>query len=677
MKKLCFLALLCLVSSLATADGIKYAADSSRTSLFESVSEVDTVKSDNAKLSVRSDYKAKKSYIKFNISDLDIGSLTECNLRITVLAAKSGTCSVSAVNDDYTTNIGWTEANLTWNTAPGNYTSTDGINPDAAITLDELQDNLDPTLTTLIGTIDYTGAADDQFTIDVLSILQADTDGIIQFVLHGSTGSVDFGVHDHVGGDAYHPALVYTEIPGGDCIENVGILHPSYAVQSCRTSLYETLPESNSNVPDNNKLAVRGDNKAKKSWIKFDIASLGIDPGKLRKATLRVTLNEAKPTTCLLSAVNDDCTDNIGWTDADLTWNNAPGNYTSSNGINPDAAITIDDLQDNLDPTKTTSIATIDYLYGGQAGEQFFFNVLPILQADTDGIVQFVLHGSANYTTFATHDHTLGDAYWPLLEILEAPIGADNPYPCPGEEVQDSLSGLSWDNPDPNDGVSDITCTVYLGTEPNRPQMESFVLNANEHAILINTDNFPIFGDLRDKTTYYWVVDCDDPSSPNSLDGLMWDFYVNNNDAPLVDAGPDQTVWLGKSGTPGQEGVALNGTTSDDGLPTAAYTVKWTQVDNGAPTVDIDPNDVDDTSILFTTAGDYEFMLAADDTEAQASNTVRIVVGENACDASHIKLKNDYDAGDFNKDCIVNLEDLATLIAKDWLRCSDEETNCQ
>jgi hypothetical protein len=207
--------------------------------------------------------------------------------------------------------------------------------------------------------------------------------------------------------------------------------------------------------------------------------------------------------------------------------------------------------------------------------------------------------------------------------------------------------------------------------------MDSITLSADAQGVLINATNFPNHGTLQNLTTYYWTVDCDDPSA-GLIPGLMWDFYVNNNSAPVVDAGPDQAVWLGMSGTSGQEVVNLDGTTSDDGLPNppAAYTVLWTQVNNGAPAVTISPDNVNDTSVTITARGDYEFMLTADDSEAPASDTVRIVVGDDACDASHINTGAAYDAGDVNEDCIVDMQDLALLIAANWLDCTDTQTNC-
>ncbi len=686
MRKLCFLALLCFVSSMVAADGIQYASDSSRTSLNNGTdSEADTVKSDSSKLSVRSDYKAAKSWIKFDVSGLDIDAMTSCQLRVTLHASKSSTCLVSAVNDDVTTGPAVLDGSLTWNNAPGNYTSADGINPDAAITLDELQDNLDPALTTLVGTIDYTdGVAGQQFTIDVLSILQADTDGTVQFVLHGSGGDTSFSTHDHPSGSEYFPALVYTTLPTGTC-PDIGELISTYADVSCRTELFDgTDSRVNDNRTDSNKLSVRSDAKAAKSWIKFDINDLGIDPANIRAATLRVTAYRSRTGTTTLSAVNDDYMTNIGWGETDITWNNAPGNIVSNDGVNPvDPSFTVAQLQQGLDPNQTTQVGTIDYseLPGALIGDQFETDVLSILQADTDGVVQFVLHNASGLMDFATHDNTSGEEYWPMLKILVAPAGADNPSPCPGDVVPTSLAGLGWTNPDPNDGTSPITCTVYLGTEPNRLLMDSVTLTPDSQGVFINTTNFPNFGNLVNLETYWWFVDCDDPSA-GLIPGLPWDFYVNNNEAPVVDAGSPQTVWLGKSGTPGQELVYLDGTTSDDGLPNppAAYTVLWTQEDNGAPAVAIAPDNVDDTSVTITERGDYVFVLTADDgaidDSGVNSDTVRIVVGTDPCDASHMVAGAAYDPGDVNQDCIVNLEDFAELIAANWLDCTDTETNC-
>lgn len=403
------------------------------------------------------------------------------------------------------------------------------------------------------------------------------------------------------------------------------------------------------------------------------------DSSRVRAATLRITAYRERTGYCSLSYVKDACQDNIGWTHTDLTWNNAPGNIVSNDGLNPaDPTFTVDDLRIRLDPSKTTLIGEVDYRAGAKVGTQYFFDVTAALQEDTDGIVQFVLHGSNGLMDFATHANSGGQAYWPMLELLLKPEGADLPTPCPDAIVQSDLAQLAWTNPDPNDGTSSITCTVYLGTTPDRDQMDSITLAPNAASVAINTTNFPNYGNLQNLTQYYWVVDCVDPSrEPSLIPGLMWSFTVINNNPPIVNAGEDQVVWLGKSGTPGQEMVYLDATVTDDGLPDppAALTYLWTQL--SGPTVEISPNNTEDTSITFTERGTYVFQLAVNDggVYPDQKDTVQVIVGNDACDASHILTGANYYSGDFNQDCIVDLDDLA-VVASSWLDCTDTLTNC-
>lgn len=679
MRKLLLLSMvLCLFCSGSLLADIIYAVDSSRTELNNgSESKVDDVRSDSSKLSVRGDEKAMKSWFEFDISELDVDSLTSAQVRVTLQAGKDSTCLLSAVNDDITSGYFALDGSVTWNTGPGNITSSDGVNPDDTVnfTVEDLQGNLDPTKTTLIDTVEYPGGqAGDQFFVDIpLSILQNDTDGYVLFVLHGAGGNTNFATHDISLGEDYYPALVYETVPVGQC-EGVGETIYTFADDSCRTSLYDgSESEADENKEDSSKLSVRGDEKAAKSWIKFDIADLGIEePNDIKAATLRVTLHEGKSSTCMLSYVNDSYTTNIGWTEADLTWNTGPGNYTSSDGVNPDTGgITFDQLQEELDPTQTTYLQIIDY-DGGQTGEQFECDVLEALQGDTDGILQFVLHGAGGSTNFSTHDHPNGEEYWPRLEILVPPAGADNPYPCPGVTVTSDLVGLSWTNPDPNDGVSPITCTVYFGEDPNRPQMDSVTLDPGDNAVLINTTNFETYGNPQSGTTYYWAVDCDDPTA-GTIPGMMWDFLVYDNEAPVVDAGTNDVTWL----VSGSAAVNLSGTADDDGLPEDPGMLTYTWERTGGPeTAIIDPNDQLNTTVTFSEAGDYEFTLTADDGALSGSDSVRIVIGNNPCEASHMFTGADYDDGDVNEDCIVDLTDFVLLIVDNWLDCTNTLTGC-
>jgi hypothetical protein len=426
------------------------------------------------------------------------------------------------------------------------------------------------------------------------------------------------------------------------------VLVPASA--SCRTEILQ--PTTNRH--DSSKLSIRSDASSAKSWIKFDISA--IEPNSIRNAVLRLTLHENEGAFHFdVSAVNDNCLDNIGWLEREITWTNAPANDVAS-FTNPDFS-------------KASLMGTIDLTDSYLAGSQHFIDVTSALQGDTDGIVQFILHNGNSLINCSTHDHAAttvpelaAQEYWPTLIITLPPAGADYPNPGIGEVVSNTLPTLSWTNPDPNDGVSAITCDVYLGTEPNQLTMESVTLAPGAWSVDMNTTNFPTKGSLAIDTTYYWLVDCHDPSRvPELIVGEMWSFYVGLY--PGVDAGSDQTVWL----DPNQVTVNLNGATSDDG----AYTVLWTQVSNGAPAVTISPDNVDDTSITFTTRGDYQFKLTANDGVLTTSDTVRIVVGNNTCDASHIVTGSLYNEADANQDCVVDVQDLMTLIVGNWLNCTN------
>lgn len=418
---------------------------------------------------------------------------------------------------------------------------------------------------------------------------------------------------------------------------------------SCRTDL----PQPDTNRSDSSKLSIRSDASSAKSWIKFDLNA--VDANDIRGAILRLTLHEDEGDHFFdVSAVNDDCLDNINWAERDITWNNAPANDTAD-FVNPDF-------------TKATLMGTVDMTGNFLAGSQHFLDVTSAVQTDTDGIVQFVLHNSTSLLNCATHDHPQGADYHPTLILTLPPAGSDYPNPAIDQVVPTNLSSLSWINADPNDSSNAITCDVYLGTDLDKMSMDKVTLSAGDTSVAINMDNFPSFGDLANDTMYYWYVDCHDPSRvPELIDGELWAFYVGQS--PSVNAGLNQTGWL-----PDTNGltVSLDATTSDDGV----YTVVWTQVSNGAPAVTIDPANVDNTSVNITARGDYEFRLTADDGVLQTEDTVRIVVGDDVCDASHIETGDAFNVADQNEDCIVNLTDLVALIINDWLKCTDDLTNC-
>lgn len=219
------------------------------------------------------------------------------------------------------------------------------------------------------------------------------------------------------------------------------------------------------------------------------------------------------------------------------------------------------------------------------------------------------------------------------------------------------------------------------------------VINKTGHSITATddlTDPWPTLNSLptpvdadHDGMPDIWEIanglDETNPADRNSYDlhaeytnlEIYLNSLVEGNPPPDVDAGPDQVTWLGRSGLPNRETVSLDGTVSDDG----SYTVLWTQVGNGAPTVTIDPDDTADTSVTITEHGIYEFMLTAFDGAGQSEDTVEAVVGADACEASHWSTGDAYSMADFNQDCRVDVQDVALFAAK-WLNCTNNLTYC-
>jgi PKD repeat protein len=92
------------------------------------------------------------------------------------------------------------------------------------------------------------------------------------------------------------------------------------------------------------------------------------------------------------------------------------------------------------------------------------------------------------------------------------------------------------------------------------------------------------------------------------------------NKAPLVDAGPNQTIQLPLNA------VTLNGAVTDDGLPVgAALTQQWSKF-NGPGTVTFNNPSQAVTQATFSSPGTYTLQLAASDTEFSASAQVTITV---------------------------------------------------
>ena len=90
------------------------------------------------------------------------------------------------------------------------------------------------------------------------------------------------------------------------------------------------------------------------------------------------------------------------------------------------------------------------------------------------------------------------------------------------------------------------------------------------------------------------------------------------NRAPAVDAGTDQGVTL-------PAGATLDGTVTDDGLPSGTLTTTWTQA-NGPGTTSFAKPAAIDTTATFSTAGTYLLQLAATDGALTTTDTLQVTV---------------------------------------------------
>ncbi|MGD9637261.1 MAG: DNRLRE domain-containing protein, partial [Pirellulales bacterium] len=90
------------------------------------------------------------------------------------------------------------------------------------------------------------------------------------------------------------------------------------------------------------------------------------------------------------------------------------------------------------------------------------------------------------------------------------------------------------------------------------------------------------------------------------------------NQPPNVSAGPDRTINLGGS-------ASLDGTVTDDGLPSNSVTSTWTKV-SGPGTVTFANASAVDTTATFSQAGTYILRLTASDGQLTSSDTMTVVV---------------------------------------------------
>jgi hypothetical protein len=425
----------------------------------------------------------------------------------------------------------------------------------------------------------------------------------------------------------------------------------------------------NNNYGGSNTLDIRWWDgvRAHIGYIRFDITEIGgIDP---TGAYLKLYLTQAQNSRDWdIYGLNDNAVDDA-WDEMSVTYNNIPGmlpTETPSNGTF------------NLDEEKTTFLGTM-FVPGGagvKTSNPETLDLASFIKQDTNNLVTFILVGSNNPTDGAQYyvlskegaaSSTDPNQFPPslVLPVDLNPFQATNPNPKMNEVVSEELAQLCWTAPEPNAPEGIITFDVYFGT--NEPNLSALDYDLEYTLALGTTDTcvaLPIAPEPL--TRYYWVVDVHDTSYPEITRGRLWSFNTFNT-PPSVEVSDDQYIWLGHLGDPATATATITATVTDDGQPFGTLSYLWELV--SGPELTISPNDVKDLTQVFTEPGTYILRLTASDGIASNYDSVRIVVGANACEAA--KLRPGYNANpmDFNADCVVDINDFV-VFANQWLECT-------
>jgi hypothetical protein len=186
-----------------------------------------------------------------------------------------------------------------------------------------------------------------------------------------------------------------------------------------------------------------------------------------------------------------------------------------------------------------------------------------------------------------------------------------------GHELMHNLGGVQTDAPHATAGFhcydeSDEMCYDDDGSGP--VVMQSICAGRDGRLFDCNHDDYFLAG--TPATGTYLATHWNTYNSRFLLRGAVGQPV---NVAPTVNAGPDRAIQLGAQ-------AALDGTVTDDGLPTgAAVTVAWAKT-AGPGTVTFGSPSAIDTTAGFSLAGSYTLSVTASDTQLSATDTVVVTV---------------------------------------------------
>ena len=176
--------------------------------------------------------------------------------------------------------------------------------------------------------------------------------------------------------------------------------------------------------------------------------------------------------------------------------------------------------------------------------------------------------------------------------------GADVTIAWPIDSVQ--LAATATD-----DGLPTANVRYSWVSEPNGVTFENPMS-------LLTSVRFPAPG------TYQLTLTADDGALQSSDVVTIRVQPENNNTAPVVSAGADQSTEIPKP-------VTLQGSATDDGVPTTPLTLTWTRL-NGPGDVTFADAASATTTVTFSAPGSYELQLSATDGELTSSDVVLVIV---------------------------------------------------
>jgi len=220
---------------------------------------------------------------------------------------------------------------------------------------------------------------------------------------------------------------------------------------------------------------------------------------------------------------------------------------------------------------------------------------------------------------------------------------------------------LSWTLPDPIVPGQPVSVDVYFTNDLDAlkqftdPDAMRIVSNESVSSVVVQTGP---------KTRYYWAIDSYIGSDNDPVYGPIFSFVADNM-PPKVDAGADVVTWLADGVRIGN----LDATIADDGA-ISPYTVQWTVISEpNEGTAVIETTTAEDTGITLSALGEYVLQLDASDGEYSGSDTVRINVYSDSCQAAQSLADYEPLVGDLNGDCKVDELDMA-LLEENWLKDS-------